>query len=198
MADSLQSAKEAGLPLRDGRRSWPFNESRRKRVSLCRGRWSSPCEMPKHWSRIKALVIPPAWTEVWIFPNPKEHLQVTGRDARGRKQSRYHPRWREVPDETKYERLLQFGTVLPGHSRAGSTRSFPSRNLTPKSLGNSHLPDGNNLHSSWKRGVCAREPFLWTHYNAQSSCSNQRICHHLQVSEAKAASGIPSIFMTGV
>src|SRR3954447_13845785 len=46
--------------------------------------------------RIKSLAIPPAWTEVWISPNPRGHLQATGRDARGRKQYRYHPRWREV------------------------------------------------------------------------------------------------------
>ncbi len=63
--------------------------------------------------RIKSLVIPPAWTEVWICPHPKGHLQVTGRDARGRKQSRYHPRWREVRDETKYERMILFGLALP-------------------------------------------------------------------------------------
>jgi DNA topoisomerase I len=64
-------------------------------------------------SRIQSLVIPPAWTEVWICPNPKGHLQVTGRDARGRKQSRYHPLWREVRDETKYERMTIFGAALP-------------------------------------------------------------------------------------
>jgi DNA topoisomerase-1 len=64
-------------------------------------------------ARIKSLVIPPAWTEVWICPNPKGHLQVTGRDAKGRKQSRYHPRWREVRDETKYERMIVFGVALP-------------------------------------------------------------------------------------
>ena len=63
--------------------------------------------------RIKSLVIPPAWTDVWICENPKGHLQATGRDAKGRKQSRYHPRWREVRDETKYERMLTFGVALP-------------------------------------------------------------------------------------
>ena len=63
--------------------------------------------------RIKSLVIPPAWADVWICANPKGHLQATGRDARGRKQSRYHPRWREVRDETKYERMLIFGAALP-------------------------------------------------------------------------------------
>ncbi len=63
--------------------------------------------------RIKSLAIPPAWTDVWICPNPNGHLQATGRDARGRKQSRYHPRWREVRDETKYDRMLLFGAALP-------------------------------------------------------------------------------------
>jgi DNA topoisomerase-1 len=63
--------------------------------------------------RIKSLVIPPAWSNVWICQNPKGHLQVTGRDVRGRKQSRYHPRWREVRDQTKYERMTIFGAILP-------------------------------------------------------------------------------------
>ena len=64
-------------------------------------------------ARIKSLVIPPAWKDVWICPSPKGHLQVTGRDAKDREQSRYHPRWREVRDEIKYERLMAFGGVLP-------------------------------------------------------------------------------------
>jgi len=63
--------------------------------------------------RIKALVIPPAWTGVWICPDPRGHLQATGRDARGRKQYRYHPRWREVRDEVKYGRLIAFAHALP-------------------------------------------------------------------------------------
>jgi DNA topoisomerase I len=62
--------------------------------------------------RIRSLVIPPAWTGVWICNISNGHLQATGRDARGRKQSRYHPRWREVRDETKYERMLQFAQAL--------------------------------------------------------------------------------------
>ncbi len=63
-------------------------------------------------NRIKSLVIPPAWTRVWICPLPNGHLQATGRDKRGRKQSRHHPRWRQVRDETKYERMLAFGDAL--------------------------------------------------------------------------------------
>ncbi len=62
--------------------------------------------------RIRSLVIPPAWTDVWIRSDPRGHLQATGRDARSRKQSRYHPQWRAVRDETKCERMLLFGTAL--------------------------------------------------------------------------------------
>ncbi len=64
-------------------------------------------------ARIKSLVIPPAWTSVWICPIPNGHLQATGRDARGRKQSRYHPRWRATRDEAKYGHMLEFGQALP-------------------------------------------------------------------------------------
>jgi DNA topoisomerase I len=63
--------------------------------------------------RIRSLVIPPAWTDVWICTNPRGHLQATGRDARGRKQYRYHPKWRQVRDSTKYGRLIAFGQALP-------------------------------------------------------------------------------------
>ncbi len=63
-------------------------------------------------SRIKALAIPPAWSNVWICPSPRGHIQATGRDARGRKQYRYHQRWREVRDESKYGRMIAFGQAL--------------------------------------------------------------------------------------
>jgi len=63
--------------------------------------------------RIRRLVIPPAWTDVWICPRPDGHIQATGRDARRRKQYRYHDRWREVRDETKYGRLAAFARALP-------------------------------------------------------------------------------------
>src|SRR4051812_30309235 len=72
-----------------------------------------PVTNRKDLDRIRALVIPPAWTDVWISPDPLGHLQATGRDARGRKQYRYHDRWREIRDETKYGRMLEFGRALP-------------------------------------------------------------------------------------
>jgi DNA topoisomerase-1 len=64
-------------------------------------------------ARIRSLVIPPAYKDVWICPHENGHLQATGRDARGRKQYRYHPRWRTQRDATKFERMLEFGRVLP-------------------------------------------------------------------------------------
>ena len=63
--------------------------------------------------RIRKLAIPPAWTDVWIAPTERGHIQATGRDARGRKQYRYHARWREVRDGGKYDRLIAFGRALP-------------------------------------------------------------------------------------
>jgi DNA topoisomerase I len=64
-------------------------------------------------SRIRGLVIPPAWTDVWICPFANGHLQATGRDSKGRKQFRYHNRWREVRDEGKFARMISFGLALP-------------------------------------------------------------------------------------
>jgi DNA topoisomerase-1 len=62
---------------------------------------------------LRSLAIPPAWRDVWITPIRHGHLLATGRDARGRKQYRYHPRWREVRDEVKYERTIAFAEALP-------------------------------------------------------------------------------------
>jgi DNA topoisomerase I len=64
-------------------------------------------------TRIKSLAIPPAWRDVWICPDPRGHLQATGYDSRGRKQYRYHNRWREVRDAVKYDRMIAFGEALP-------------------------------------------------------------------------------------
>ena len=80
--------------------------------------------------RIRSLVIPPAWTDVWICPDPRGHLQATGRDARGRKQYRYHPKWREVRDETKYHRMIGFAQALPGIRR--KTRADLTRQGLPR------------------------------------------------------------------
>ena len=67
----------------------------------------------KTLARIRALAIPPAYTDVWICPDPNGHIQATGRDVKGRKQYRYHARWTEARDETKYGRLIEFAEALP-------------------------------------------------------------------------------------
>ncbi len=72
-----------------------------------------PVRDSKTLARIRALVIPPAWTEVWIAPIAHGHIQATGRDAKRRKQYIYHPRWREVRDEAKYDKLTAFARALP-------------------------------------------------------------------------------------
>ncbi len=71
-----------------------------------------PVRSPAKLARIRALAIPPAWTDVWICPDDQGHIQATGRDARGRKQDRYHPRWRAHRDASKYARMLEFGRAL--------------------------------------------------------------------------------------
>ena len=63
--------------------------------------------------RLNSLAIPPAWTDVWICPDPDGHIQATARDARGRKQYRYHPQYREARDRSKFRRMLEFSEVLP-------------------------------------------------------------------------------------
>src|SRR5512133_367769 len=63
--------------------------------------------------RIRALAIPPAWTDVWICPHPRGHLQASGRDARGRKQYRYHAQWSAVRGHGKFDRVIAFGEALP-------------------------------------------------------------------------------------
>ena len=81
---------------------------------------------PRTLARIRALAIPPAWTDVWICPRDDGHLQATGRDARGRKQYRYHRRWREIRDETKYGRMLAFAKALPKiHRRVARDLRLP-------------------------------------------------------------------------
>jgi DNA topoisomerase I len=72
-----------------------------------------PITDPEERVRIGALAIPPAWKDVWICPRANGHIQATGRDARGRKQYRYHPDWRAVRDETKFGRMIAFAEALP-------------------------------------------------------------------------------------
>jgi DNA topoisomerase-1 len=111
-ADPIAAAKSAGLRyINDGDpgitrvaagRGFDYRDAQGRRVNDT-----------ATLGRIKRLAIPPAWTEVWICPREDGHIQATGRDARGRKQYRYHADWRAVRDETKYERMIAFGRALP-------------------------------------------------------------------------------------
>jgi DNA topoisomerase-1 len=78
--------------------------------------------------RIRKLAIPPAWTDVWIAPTPRGHIQATGRDVKGRKQYRYHDRWRAQRDDGKFDRLIAFGRALP-RLRARVDRDLAQRGL---------------------------------------------------------------------
>lgn len=109
----FDSAKAAGLRYVNDRRSPGIRRMGRP----TRFRYVDPNGRTIHdradLQRIKSLAIPPAWSDVWICCDPLGHLQAIGRDARGRKQYRYHPHWREVRDEVKYGRLPAFADALP-------------------------------------------------------------------------------------
>ena len=83
--------------------------------------------------RINALVIPPAWADVWICPDPKGHIQVTARDARGRKQYRYHPLYRDARDRSKFSRMLEFSETLP-EIRERIESDLRARDLTRRQI----------------------------------------------------------------
>jgi DNA topoisomerase-1 len=110
--DPVESAKAAGLRY--------VNDDRpgiRRKAHGKSFRYTDPNGKPvkdeKTLERIRKLAIPPAWTDVWICPLANGHLQATGRDARGRKQYRYHADWRNVRDETKFGRMIAFAEALP-------------------------------------------------------------------------------------
>jgi DNA topoisomerase I len=112
VSDPVESAQAAGLRYV----SDTIPGIRRKKAGkgfTYAGQDGKTLRDPKELARIQSLAIPPAYTDVWICPSPHGHIQATGRDARGRKQYRYHPKWREVRDETKYGRMLAFSEVLP-------------------------------------------------------------------------------------
>jgi DNA topoisomerase I len=114
--DPAQSAVAAGLRYVSD--SMPGIRRRRAGKGFAYlGQDGKPIRDRETLARIRSLAIPPAYTDVWICPLPNGHLQATGRDARGRKQYRYHRRWRQVRDETKFGRMLAFSEVLPAIRR---------------------------------------------------------------------------------
>lgn len=87
-----------------------------------------PIKDKEELARIKSLAIPPAWTDIWICPSPRGHIQATGRDDKGRKQYKYHSKWREIRDENKYEKMIEFGLALP------AIRERTSRDLSKRGM----------------------------------------------------------------
>jgi DNA topoisomerase-1 len=112
IADPVEAALSAGLVYFTDARPGIRRKRAGKHFSYI-GLDGKPIHDTKELQRIRSLGIPPAWTDVWISPTARGHIQATGRDAKGRKQYRYHNRWREVRDETKYSRMLAFGEALP-------------------------------------------------------------------------------------
>jgi DNA topoisomerase-1 len=109
---AVRSAREAGLYYASDADPG-ITRARKGRAFVYKGPDGRPVRDKATLERIRSLVIPPAWERVWIAPRANAHLQATGRDARGRKQYRYHPRWTAIRDETKYTKLLAFARVLP-------------------------------------------------------------------------------------
>jgi len=110
--DPVESAKAAGLRYVSDRRPG-IGRKRAGRGWSYVGLDGKPVRDRTELKRFASLSIPPAYTDVWISPHPNGHIQATGRDARGRKQYRYHPRWREARDDTKYGRMVVFAQALP-------------------------------------------------------------------------------------
>ena len=144
MSDPVESAQAAGLRYVSDTQPGIRRKSAGKGFTLCRGRRQDDSRR-KELTRIRSLAIPPAYTDVWICPSPNGHIQATGRDARGRKQYRYHPKWREVRDETKFGRMLAFSQALPkirerGSSATSACRACPGRRCWRRWSGCSSAP----------------------------------------------------------
>ncbi len=125
--DPPDSAKAAGLHYVTDDRPGIRRVKRRGGFGYV-GPTGKPIADADEIARIRKLAIPPAYSDVWISPDPRGHLQATGRDARGRKQYRYHVRWREVRDETKFDRMIAFAKALP------SIRAAVARDLARSGL----------------------------------------------------------------
>jgi DNA topoisomerase-1 len=112
VSDPIESAQAAGLRYVSDTQPGIRRKKSGKGFTYV-GTDGKPIRDEKELTRIRSLAIPPAYTDVWICPIPNGHIQATGRDARRRKQYRYHAKWREVRDETKFGRMLAFSEVLP-------------------------------------------------------------------------------------
>ena len=146
--------------------------------------------------RIRALAIPPAWTDVWICPDPRGHVQATGRDARGRKQYRYHPRWREVRDEAKYGRLLAFAQALPAHPRANRRGPASIRPAAREGPRRRRPAAREDAHPHRQRGIRARQRLVRPDDDARPARDGRRRHACTSSFAARAAWRTPSISTT--
>ena len=128
--DEVESAKLAGLRYRIPK--GPGIRRTADQVNYI-GPDDQPVEDEETLARIRSLVIPPAWTSVWISPDPNGHIQAIGRDARGRKQYRYHPEYRKVRDLIKFDRMRIFGRTLP-RIRRTVERDLARKNLPKRKV----------------------------------------------------------------
>jgi DNA topoisomerase-1 len=116
VATGVSTARAAGLHYANGEKPG-ITRHRRGRGFVYRGSNGRIVRDPRILARVRALVLPPAWTHVWIAADARAHLQATGRDAAGRKQYRYHAMWRAERDANKYHRMLAFADALPAIRR---------------------------------------------------------------------------------
>ena len=112
LAESVEAAEDAGLRYVSDEQPGFSRQPKGEEFEYFDTK-GKPIRDEQRLLRIKRLAIPPAWSDVWICPSPNGHIQATGRDSRRRKQYRYHERWREIRDENKYDRLVNFGKALP-------------------------------------------------------------------------------------
>ncbi len=150
--DSLSDADDAGLFYVVDTAPGLTRRKRGKGFSYLDADGKPVSKETKAW--IETIVIPPAWTDVWICPLRDGHILATGRDARGRKQYRYHPRWREVRDGNKYVRLIDFANALPAlrtrveeHLRAGGLPREKVLAAVVKLLDETHIRVGNDEYA---------------------------------------------------
>lgn len=125
--DSVEVAESAGLVYFSDDKPGIHREGRPGQFNYLTPK-GEPVRDERTLERINKLAIPPAWTDVWICPKPSGHLQATGRDAKGRKQYRYHPQFREVCEAAKYEHMIEFARALPG------IRTTLSKHMTLRGL----------------------------------------------------------------
>lgn len=108
-----QAAARAARLIHHGDSVPGYTRRRRGKRFVYEDARGRPVKNPRVLARIRSLVLPPAWTNVWISPNAHSHIQATGRDARGRKQYKYHPHFRKLREAAKFQHILRFGQKLP-------------------------------------------------------------------------------------